>query len=173
METLSLASLSLATILAGLPSAGEYEAVSQSVIRTHISPAIAGSWVLQLPSKSTQSPLPDVASIEEMTPSASTSRVSDCKEYYTFAEDNKMWTVSGEEWTYGRYVVSHQDEGLPIIAMNTLHDNNKVDCSGNQVDQTGNIMFAFVDYESDDSYMHWCNDKDGTQCFMTLKRQLP
>ena len=198
MESLSLASLSLASILASVSASTDNEPVSQSVIKTHISPAMAGSWVLQMPKPSEQqlsaqqvqlseeellniegidsldidrghSSLSEVTTITIAEPTAQ----AECKETYTFAHDNIMWSVSGAEWTYGRYVLSHQDEGLPLIAINTLHDNNEVDCSGNQVDQTGEMMLAYVDYVSDKPYMHWCADKEGKQCFMTFKKQLP
>ena len=199
MESLSLASLSLASILASASATTDNEPVSQSVIQTHISPAIAGSWVLQLPEPVAQEPvvpeqqaqlaeeeLQSIDGIEDLSidqqnslsevttiTSAATKPQADCKETYTFSHDNIMWSVSGAEWTYGRYVLSHQDEGLPLIAINTLHDNNEVDCSGNQVDQTGEMMLAYVDYQSDVPYMHWCADKEGEECFMTFKKQLP
>ena len=229
MESLSFASLSLASILAGLPTTDKNEPVSQSVISTHISPALAGSWVLQLPdtkdsidgmstldtnvnsiadnkgqmrvknlssntTSTTNTTTTTTISINDNTDYKSVSPIvdtinthknnpistsvnftpqNDCQETYTFAEDNKMWSVSGAEWTYGRYVVSHQEEGLPLIAINTIYDNNEVDCSGNRVDQSGEMMLAFVDYESDIPYMHWCEDKEGKACFMTFKKKLP
>ena len=207
MESLSLASLSLASILAGVPAASDNEPVSQSVISTHISPAMAGSWVLQMPvsEEESQEAMQDttMSDANTKTDNATVNRnsntitgdvtntvvVSDktlnasttvkpvyknnCQESYTFAEDNKMWTVSGAEWTYGRYVVSHQDEGLPLIAINTIYDNNEADCSGNKVDQSGDMLLAYMDYESNKPYMRWCTDKEGENCFMTLKQQLP
>ncbi|WP_230656632.1 hypothetical protein [Psychrobacter sp. I-STPA10] len=192
MESLSLASLSLASILASVSAGTDNEPVSQSVIETHISPAIAGSWVLQLPTPSQSAPSSQHTQLSEgdllgvdinqaqsvvsevitITPTKTPSQ-AECKEAYTFAADNIMWSVSGAEWTYGRYVLSHQEEGLPLIAINTLYDNNEVDCSGNQVDQTGEMMLAFVDYQSDEPYMYWCADKEGKDCFMTFKKQLP
>ena len=82
-----------------------------------------------------------------------------------------MWSVSGKEWTYGRYLVTHREEGLPIIAIKTVYDNNEVDCSGNQVDQTDEALIAFLNH--DGNQMQWCADPDGTECFMNFNRVLP
>ena len=46
MASLALASFTLASVLSSLPSAGDK--VGQSVITTHISPAIAGQWEIDL-----------------------------------------------------------------------------------------------------------------------------
>ena len=94
-----------------------------------------------------------------------------CRELYNFGADNEMWSVSGKEWTYGRYLVTHREEGLPIIAIKTLYDNNEVDCSGNQVDQTGEAVIAFLNHEG--NTMQWCADPDGTECYMNFHRVLP
>lgn len=98
---------------------------------------------------------------------------SSCRERYNFGADNKVLTTSGEEWTYGQYVYQHQAEGLPVIAISTTYDNNKADCSGQQVDQTGDAMIAFVDYRPEKNTMRWCIDKDGKNCFMTFNKLLP
>ena len=82
-----------------------------------------------------------------------------------------MRTVSGDEWTYGQYLVSHHEGGLPVIAISTIHDNNEVDCSGNQVDQTGESLIAFLDHNG--SQMQWCADPEGQECFMKFHRVLP
>lgn len=100
-----------------------------------------------------------------------TAKSTQCREIYNFAADNEMWAVSGKEWTYGRYLVTHRDEGLPIIALKTIYDNNEVDCSGNQVDQTGEALIAFLNHEG--NKMQWCADPEGTECFMNFTRILP
>ena len=100
-----------------------------------------------------------------------TAKSTQCREIYNFAADNEMWAVSGKEWTYGRYLVTHRDEGLPIIALKTVYDNNEVDCSGNQVDQTGEALIAFLNHEG--NKMQWCADPEGTECFMNFTRILP
>ena len=84
-----------------------------------------------------------------------------------------MTTTSGAEWTYGNYVYQHQDEGLPVLFINTTYDNNQVDCSGNQIDQTGETIQTFVDYDAVNHQMRWCRDADGKDCFMQFHRLLP
>lgn len=205
MEPISFASFTLASILAALPANGE--AVSKPTITTHISPAIAGQWEIDLDSNITmtkeaeakqaasklqtrKSAEPKVSAdaeggvltqnekrIVNIQPSsskkmlASASKSNQCREVYNFAADNEMWAVSGKEWTYGRYLVTHRDEGLPIIALKTVYDNNEVDCSGNQIDQTGEALIAFLNHDGDK--MQWCADPDGTECFMNFNRILP
>lgn len=203
MEPISFASFSLASILASLPVNGE--AVSKPTVTTHISPAIAGQWEIDLDSGITMTkeaqakqaaPKLPTGKIDEPKVSADaeggvltqnekrivkvqptssknllTAKSTQCREIYNFAADNEMWAVSGKEWTYGRYLVTHRDEGLPIIALKTVYDNNEVDCSGNQVDQTGEALIAFLNHES--NKMQWCADPEGTECFMNFTRILP
>ena len=169
MASLVLASFTLASILSSLPTAGEK--VGQSVITTHISPAIAGQWELDLADLNNK----NAAAIESTTvkqPIAANSKGSaQCRELYNFAADNEMWAVSGKEWTYGRYLVTHRDEGLPVIAIKTVYDNNEADCSGNKVDQTDESLIAFLKHK--DNEMQWCADSEGKECFMTFHRVRP
>lgn len=199
----SFASISLASILASLPAGNEI--ASASNITTHISPAIAGQWEIELNNSSAMSNqsmldslmLAESASettdgvldqserrIITMTPSntktpattglnssAQASSNNQCREIYNFGADNEMWAVSGKEWTYSRYLVSHLDEGLPIIAIKTIYDNNEVDCSGNQIDQSDETLIAFLDHK--DNQMQWCADPEGLECFMTFRRVMP
>ncbi|MDO5769881.1 MAG: hypothetical protein Q4P13_10275 [Psychrobacter sp.] len=204
MEPISIASVTLASILSSLPSAGE--PVSQSVISTHISPEIAGQWEIELQPPASHQELKatshnrdsdnndhntmdlEVISTDENTdqwllksasetvikPSEQSTAVktkSSCRELYNFGEDNNVWAVSGAEWTYGKYLVTHPEQGLPIIAIKTLYDNNEVDCSGNQVDQTDEALVAYLNY--DDKHMQWCSDPEGNECFMKFHRILP
>lgn len=203
MEPLSITSVTLASILASFPVSGE--PVSQSVITTHISPAIAGQWEIDLESinarveqsdssaavkpptpestdniliqseRSVITPSPTTLPIDNTIPKPTVasfkSATSQCRELYNFGEDNEMRTVSGEEWTYGRYIVSHVEEGLPIIAINTVYDNNEMDCSGSQVDQTGETLIAFLNHKG--NQMQWCTDSEGTECFMNFSKVLP
>ncbi len=204
MEPLSFASFSLAAILASLPVNGEVS--SKPTITTHISPAIAGQWEVDLNSsitmtkeaKAKQAASKETKNIKSDEPKssageglltqnekriiniqpstnkkrmASAAKSNQCRELYNFAADNEMWSVSGKEWTYGRYLVTHREEGLPIIAIKTVYDNNEVDCSGNQVDQTDEALIAFLNH--DGNQMQWCADPDGKECFMNFKRILP
>ncbi len=210
MEPVSIASFTLASILASLPVNGEPAPVSESMITTHISPAIAGQWEIDLDSGVTmtkeaalkQSMLnikPTEVSVEpnlttagseggvieqseqriiDVAPSSTitsnripSTKAGQCRELYNFGADNEMWAVSGKEWTYGRYLVTHREEGLPIIAIKTIYDNNEPDCSGNQIDQSDEAMIAFLNH--DGNQMQWCADPEGTQCFMNFNRVLP
>ncbi|ERL54707.1 hypothetical protein [Psychrobacter aquaticus] len=208
MEPISFASFSLAALLASLPANGEV--ISKPTITTHISPAIAGQWEIELDSGITmtkeaaaaQATLKDGPQIKVDEPKvtvgteggvltqtekrvlniniqpntnkqlmASTKPSNQCRELYNFSADNEMWAVSGKEWTYGRYLITHREEGLPIIALKTIYDNNEVDCSGNQIDQTDEALIAFLSH--DNNQMQWCADPDGKECFMTFNRVLP
>ena len=204
MEPLSFASFSLAAILASLPANGE--AVSKPTITTHISPAIAGQWEIDLNSsirmtkeaEARQAALKDKSQLKSNEPKidagaglltqnekrfiniqpdtskkliASSKKSTQCRELYNFAADNEMWSVSGKEWTYGRYLITHREEGLPIIAIKTVYDNNEVDCSGSQIDQSNEALIAFLNH--DGNQMQWCADPDGTECFMNFNRILP
>lgn len=206
MEPISLASFSLAAILASLPVNGEV--ATKPTITTHISPAIAGQWEIDLDSsvtmtkeakarqaisKDSQQKKIDepkvttgkeggileqsekrVLNIKPNTNNqlmASAKKSNQCRELYNFAADNEMWAVSGKEWTYGRYLITHREEGLPIIALKTVYDNNEVDCSGNQIDQTDEALIAFLNH--DGNQMQWCADPDGNECFMNFHRVLP
>ncbi len=211
MEPLSFASFTLAGILSTFPTPGEQ--VSQAVITTHISPAIAGQWEIELDNSSDATFEQTIANVQqaendnatidqlggvvvqdeqrlvskldsdnesteqkrqplEMNLSAANNNSDkQCREIYYFGADNEMWAVSGKEWTYGRYIVSHPEEGLPVIALKTIYDNNEEDCSGNQVDQSNEAFIAFLNHEG--NKMQWCADPSGEQCFMSFKKVLP
>lgn len=206
MEPISFASFTLAAVLASLPA--NSEPISQSVITTHISPAIAGQWEIDLNSDVTmtkdaaanQAALDNTQSIESDEPdviagaadgvlgqserrifrvppntatntNVKTKKSPQCRELYNFGADNEMWAVSGKEWTYGRYLVTHREEGLPIIAIRTIYDNNEIDCSGNQIDQTNEALIAYLNH--DGNQMQWCADPDGNECFMNFNKILP
>ena len=221
MEPVSIASVTLASILATLPVDGQ--PISQSSITTTIRPAIAGQWEIDLSQSSPFSePTHQVGvkrdtlnldiTIEKTTEPKVTADKSDgvfiqterriiasssttrplieknnrsidqngshlqakntqCRELYYFGADNEMWAISGAERTYGRYLVTHGEEGLPIIAIQTVFDNNEVDCSGNKVDQTNEALLAYLDHN--DNKMQWCADPEGKDCFMTFTKVLP
>lgn len=169
MASLALASFTLASILSSLPSAGEQ--VGQSVITTHISPAIAGQWEIDLTDLDTKNSSMPKADTSKASITVKSKSSGQCRELYNFAADNEMWSVSGKEWTYGRYLVTHRDEGLPVIAMKTVYDNNEEDCSGNKIDQTDESFIAFLKHQ--DNKMQWCADSEGKECFMTFHRVRP
>ncbi|WP_296402396.1 hypothetical protein [Psychrobacter sp.] len=100
-------------------------------------------------------------------------RSPDCRERYNFGADNVVRTTSGEEWTYGKYIYHYPDEGLPIIAITTTYDNNQPDCSGIQIDQKGEAIIAYVDYQPQKNKMRWCTDGEANNCFLSFKQLLP
>ena len=207
MEPISFASFSLAALLASLPANGEV--ISKPTITTHISPAIAGQWEIDLDSEITMTKeaearqaaaLVDGQNVDRDEPRivagseggiltqdeqralniqsnpnkdliASTKVSNQCRELYNFAADNEVWTVSGKELTYGRYLITHREEGLPIIAIKTIYDNNEVDCSGTKIDQTDEALIAFLNHDC--NQMKCCADPDGNECFMNFNRILP
>lgn len=122
-------------------------------ISTYVLPNIAGLWQLQL-------------NENERDPNQPS-----CQEHYRFDRGNKMLTTSGKEFTYAKYLYDLNSEGLPALAIKTIYDNNAVDCSGNQINQTGDIMIAYVKQKG--NLMQWCSDDKGKKCFMTLNRVLP
>lgn len=137
--------LSLNTVLAtvGSPSQSLRQNTSD-----YLSP-ITGVWQLQL------------------------DQVADCKEIYNFKENNQLSVVSGQEWTSGSYYFKYNRESeLPRFVMITEADDNNIDCSGNQVDQTGDGLVAYYKKESA-SQFKLCADDAGAICFMTFNRILP
>lgn len=119
--------------------------------------------------------LPAVSGLWQLAPSESRPVSDDCQERYNFGKNGQLKTVSGAEITYGQYAYVVQPEGLPILAMQTVHDNNAPDCSGAQVDQSGDVFSTFVSLDSrhDPTVMRWCSDSVGQKCHATLQRILP
>lgn len=116
-------------------------------------PAIAGTWQIELEGG-----------------------LEGCRERYNFGRDGALTTTSGEERTVGDYRFSYIDEvALPVLAVRTEWDNNKPDCLGNQVDQSGHSFANFVRLDSrhDPKYMQWCEDAEGAVCNQRLWRVLP
>jgi len=88
---------------------------------------------------------------------------------------NDVVIKSGEEWSYGIYEYQPSDdpkEQLSALVMQIKFDNNKVDCSGQQQDQTGDVSQYFVQWKNDHT-INFCSTAKGEQCFATLRRMLP
>lgn len=99
-----------------------------------------------------------------------------CQERYNFGRDARLTTTSAGERTEGEYRFRYpSDRGLPVLAMVTHTDNNEPDCSGNQIDQSGNTMAVFVrlDNRHSPKMMQWCVDSDAGECPVRLRRILP
>ena len=120
-------------------------------ISTHILPNIAGQWQLKMDKTDPKQP--------------------SCEERYNFGRDQQFIGSSGQEFTFGKYLYASTGDGLPALAIQTQYDNNATDCSGSRVDQTGDILVAYVKLQ--DNQMQWCKDSQGKKCDMTLQRVLP
>lgn len=152
MEAFSLQSVLMTSLLAlNVPNPSAQEAK----IGTYELPVVAGLWQLQKQDGSVQTDM--------------------CHEQYNFGQDGDLTTISGAEKTYGYYRYSTQEEGLPVLAVKTVYDNNAPDCSGTQIDQSGHAFATFVllDNRDDPAVMYWCRDGQGQNCPTTLRRVLP
>ncbi|GAC1373229.1 MAG: hypothetical protein NVS3B3_07620 [Aquirhabdus sp.] len=140
------------------PAANSLEALTKpktpvkSDIELVSRPLIAGLWGMTIPNVS-------------------------CIEYYNFKENGQFIVKSAGEWSLGKYVYQLPDmesmsKTLPQLTMGILYDSNAVDCSGNNVNQTGEIQQEFVKWISP-SHIQFCASADGKQCPLNLHRVLP
>ena len=98
-----------------------------------------------------------------------------CIDYYNFKSNNNVVIKSGQEWSSGIYdYQSSQEErsALPALILQVKYDNNEVDCSGYNEDQTGEISQYFVQWKNS-STINFCSNEKAEQCFATLRRILP
>ncbi len=100
-----------------------------------------------------------------------------CIEYYNFKENGQFLVKSASEWSLGKYVYQLPDmeamaKSLPQLTMGILYDSNAIDCSGNQINQTGEVQQEFVKWISP-SHIQFCAAPDGKQCPLDLHRVLP
>ena len=98
-----------------------------------------------------------------------------CIEYYNFKSDNDVIIKSGEEWSTGIYDYqpsSQPEEQLPALVLQVKFDNNEKDCSGQQMDQTGEISQYFVKWKNP-STINFCSNDKAEKCFATLYRVSP
>ena len=150
---MDLINISFASILGMLAMGGRLDTSQTQTqvakVNTYSLPTIAGQWQLQLDKKTNVS----------------------CQERYNFGRDQQFIGSSGPEFTFGKYLFSPTSDGLPALAIQTEYDNNAMDCSGNQVDQTGEILVTYVKQTGDT--MQWCSDSAGKKCEMNLRRVLP
>lgn len=181
METINLGILTISSFLSGIP----VDSHTHNNMSKHILPAIAGQWEIELDLVDNQStfinnnsviqslydPSKDLNDTTLHVSSNYNTYSKKCHEIYNFDEDYKFRVVSNQEWTWGHYLVTYPDEGLPIIGIKTLYDNNKIDCSGNQIDQSGESTIAYLDYQG--STMRWCSDPEGKECSVTFHRIFP
>lgn len=98
-----------------------------------------------------------------------------CIEYYNFKNDNKVVIKSGDEWSSGIYdyqLPQDPTEQIPALVLQVKYDNNQKDCSGNQVDQSGEITQYFVKWKNPYT-INFCANEKAEQCFAILRRVLP
>ena len=100
-----------------------------------------------------------------------------CIEYYNFKEDGQFLVKSASEWSLGKYIYQLPEmeamaTTLPQLTMGILYDSNDADCSGNQVNQTGEVQQEFVKWVSP-SHIQFCAAADGKQCPLDLYKVLP
>ncbi|MFI4954968.1 MAG: hypothetical protein ACHP9Y_03555 [Gammaproteobacteria bacterium] len=115
-------------------------------------PLIAGLWAMTIPKVS-------------------------CIEYYNFREDGLFVVKSAEEWSLGKYVYQLPDAEamattLPLLTMGIQYDSNVPDCSGNNVDQSGEVQRQYVKW-IDSAHIKFCATEDGQQCELELRKILP
>lgn len=146
---MELTALSLSALMSLMSATAENQKIA-----TYELPAVAGLWQIQL-----EKPIDNA-----------------CYERYNFGRDGKLTTTSGAERTFGDYRLQYVDGfELPVLAMHTKFDNNEVDCSGNQVDQSKESLAVFVKLDSrhNPKTMAWCNDPMGQDCPSNLHKILP
>lgn len=140
------------TILATETDSGAVQqAPASGLINIVTRPEIMGLWGMEIPTS------------------------KQCVEYYNFRQDNGVVIKSADEWSLGQYqyqVPSNRSEQLPALVMQIKYDNNEKDCSGNQVDQTGEVQQFFVKWINQQQ-IQFCANHNGENCFATLHRSLP
>ena len=98
-----------------------------------------------------------------------------CIEYYNFKSNSDVVIKSGQEWSAGVYDYQPSQDpvnSLPALILQVKYDNNEVDCSGYQEDQTGDISQYFVKWKNAHT-INFCSNEKAEQCFATLYRVLP
>lgn len=96
-----------------------------------------------------------------------------CTEYYNFKTNNEVIIKSANEWSYGIYDYQSSIEvAAPLLTLNIRYDNNQVDCSGVQEDQSGEISHFSVQWKNPHT-IEFCHEDNPKDCFATLRRILP
>jgi hypothetical protein len=98
-----------------------------------------------------------------------------CIEYYNFKSNNELIVKSGKEWSTGFYEYEpmlDMDDQKNILSIHIAYDNNEVDCSGDKVDQTGELSQYNIKWKTPKS-IELCSPEPNGECFATLRRVLP
>jgi hypothetical protein len=124
----------------------------QNSIRISTRPEILGLWGMEMP------------------------KDKKCVEYYNFRGGNQVVVHSAKEWSTGMFEYQPSPDNtlstLPTLVMQVNYENNEVDCSGNKVDQSGEISQYFVQWKNNNQ-INFCASELGKDCFATLRRVLP
>lgn len=126
-------------------------AANSSKINIQTRPEIMGLWGMEIPKNQS------------------------CVEYYNFSGENNVVIKSDSEWSIGQYqyqAPSNRSEYLATLIFQIKYDNNEMDCSGVQQDQTGEIQQFFVKWLNPNQ-IQFCGNQRGENCFATLNKQLP
>lgn len=124
----------------------------QTTIRISTRPEILGLWGMEMPNN------------------------KKCVEYYNFRGGNQVVVNSAKEWSTGIFEYQPSPDNtlstLPILIMQVNYENNEVDCSGNKIDQAGEVSQYFVQWKTANQ-INFCANELGKDCFATLRRVLP
>lgn len=124
----------------------------ENTLRISTRPDILGLWGMHIPSN------------------------KKCVEYYNFRGGNEVVVNSDKEWSVGLFEyqppIDIAQNQLPTLVMQVNYENNEKDCSGNQIDQAGELSQYFVKW-STPNQIDFCTTEKGNECFATLNRVLP
>lgn len=142
--------MNAAPLFAASPQSQEKAQSSQANDIVIVSrPAIYGLWAMSLPNTT-------------------------CTEYYNFKENNAVVVNSASEWSTGvyEYQPSPEDSQIGALALQMKFDNNQKDCSGQMIQQSGDLSQYYVRWK-DLNHIQFCASTDPKQCPVSLKRLLP
>lgn len=151
-KTLSVAILGLFTSLAIAeePKEAQPQITSRSDdIKITVRPAIYGLWGMKIPN-------------------------TQCVEYYNFKTNGQVVIHSAEERSTGiyEYQPSETNKNLGALALQVKYDNNKKDCSGQVINQTGEVSQYFIHWKNTNT-IEFCDSAKLNRCFVSLNRVLP
>lgn len=99
-----------------------------------------------------------------------------CTEYYNFRSNNELVVKSGDEWSVGLFEyqpsIPSSSEQSPGLILQIVYDNNEKDCSGNQIDQSGELSQFYVKWDNPNQ-INFCSIENGGECIAKLNRILP
>lgn len=98
-----------------------------------------------------------------------------CTEYYNFKSNHDVFIRSGAEWSYGNYDYQPRidlNNSSALLNLHIRHDNNEIDCSGIQEDQSGEMTRVAITWHTP-SHISFCLEDHPNQCFASLRRIYP